>query len=94
MTAVLERRRITKVVLQESENRLNKKYMKSFRYFHRNYDALVEDFPGQHVAIEDGKVIANDEDLGELLYRLKEKGIDFRTIQIGYVSTSQEDLIL
>ena len=69
-------------------------YMKSFRFFHRNYKSLMKKHPNRHVAILEGKVFDHDEDFEVLFKRLKDKNVNLEICVSGYVASEEDELIL
>lgn len=75
------------------DNKVRVEYARNFRYFHRNYQALMEKHPDKHVVICDRIVCDSDEDFKALLERTRKKQ-NIRLCFFSYVSSPETELIL
>lgn len=64
-------------------------------FWNDNYEALLKRFPDQFVAVKDGEVAVSDQDLVNLVAKLREAGLDPRTdVDIEYIGTKLRTLLL
>ena len=75
------------------DNKVRREYARNFRYFHRNYQMLMEEHPDKHVVICDRDVCDSDKDFNALLERTR-KERNIRIVFFGYVSSPGTELIL
>ncbi len=77
------------------QKKRNKAFKRSFNAFLALYEKLIEEYPDQHVALCDGKVVDHDHDLELLVERIrKNDSINLDDCMIEYISKDAEDLLL
>lgn len=82
-----------KALKEGINNKVRREYARNFRYFHKNYQTLMEKHPNKHVVICDRNVFDYDKDFKVLLER-SSKQQNIRSCFIGYVSSPETELIL
>jgi len=75
------------------DSKVRREHTRNFRYFHRNYKVLMEEFPGKHVVICDREVCDHDGDFYALLERTR-KERDVTLCFFGYVCSPGTEIIL
>ncbi len=75
------------------DSKVRREHTRNFRYFHRNYQLLMEKHPDEHVVICDRKVCDHDENFKALLERTR-KVRDIRRVFFGYVCSPGTEIIL
>lgn len=64
-------------------------------FWNDNYATLLKRFPDQFVAVKDGEVAVSDHDLINLVAKLREAGLDPRTVvNIEYIGSKLRALLL
>ncbi len=77
------------------QKKRNKAFKRSFNAFLTLYGELIEEYPDQHVALCNGKVVDNDPDLVVLVERVrKSDSINLDDCMIEYISKDTEGLLL
>jgi hypothetical protein len=66
-----------------------KRFEENFRYYARNHAELREKYRGRYIAIDQGKVIAENSDHSQLLDHLSRQYGDTRPIFIQYISEKE-----
>lgn len=64
------------------------------RYWEEHSTELGERYPDQFVAVLDGEVVASGNDLQELLYSLRAKGVDPLRAWVRFMTTRPRQMIL
>lgn len=77
------------------QEKRNKAFKRSFNAFLTLYNELIEEYPDQHVALCDGKVVDHDPDLELLVDRIRNSdSINLDDCMIEYVSKDTEGVLL
>jgi Family of unknown function (DUF5678) len=63
-------------------------------FWSEHYGELLEQYPDQFVAVREGKVIAANPDLQQLLRSLKQQGIEPRDVWLRFLATDPRRLML
>lgn len=63
-------------------------------FWHKHYKKLLHDHPDQFVAVSDGKVVATNTDLRQLVRILKEKGLEIPKVWVRFLTADPRRLLL
>ncbi len=72
-------------LLKPENQEMIKKSNENFQWFVKHYDELKEKYKGKYIAIDDGKVIAENSDRVQLIDYLSKQFNDIRAILIQYI---------
>lgn len=81
-------------VLIDKQKKEFQKFEKNMKWFQNNYEKLRDQYAGEYVAVNDGKVVLHDENARALITKLRKKHEDLGAFVIEFVSKEKIELIL
>jgi uncharacterized protein DUF5678 len=82
------------LIYDRKELKKIKNFERDLRWFKLNYDEIKSGYKGQHVAIEDEKIIDSDRDPIILFKRLEKKYEDLSSLVVEYISEHKAEYVL
>lgn len=81
-------------ILIERQKEEFRAFEKNMKWFQDNYEKLREQYAGQYVAINKGKVVMHGENAKALIEKLREEYGDIGAFVVEFVSKEKIELIL
>ncbi len=64
------------------------------RFWHECYQEFLEKYPEQLVAVHEGAVVATSHDLQQLVFMVRDKGLDPREVWVRFITVDPLHMLL